>query len=65
MKIKKMVDWMNEGGADTTKLQIQYFGNNDRGVCTTCDIEEGETILFVPCKQVLTFEIVSNTSIAK
>jgi hypothetical protein len=56
---------MNNGGAQTNKLEIKQFSKNDRGVIASADIEKGEMVLFVPTKQIITFETVCNTSIGK
>ena len=47
-KFLKMDEWMIDGGADISKIELRYHKEDDRGVHAVCDIKKGETILFVP-----------------
>ena len=39
---------MDKGGADISKLELVYYGENFRGVHAAQDIKENEIVLFVP-----------------
>ena len=54
IKIKNLVEWVNDHGADTKNCEIRYDGPNNRGVYAAKDIEKYETVLFVPVKQMIT-----------
>ena len=47
-KINKLVTWMNKNGAELSKVNIQYYSPNFRGVHAAVKIEQGEIVLFIP-----------------
>ena len=62
---QSLVEWMNKGGAEISKLEVRFHASNSRGVHATSDIKKGETLLFVPKCLILTFDKASTTPIAK
>jgi|MGYP002636373971 hypothetical protein len=48
---------MKDGDADFSKLKLRYYSDNYRGVHASRDIKNGETILLVPLKQIITLEM--------
>lgn len=63
VRFNKLFDWMKEGGATFDKLKIRYYGPDYRGVHAARDIKQGETILFVPNKELITLEMAFETPI--
>lgn len=51
---ESLVDWLNKGGADTSKLKLKFYSENHRGVHAAVDIKEGESVLFVPRMNMIT-----------
>ena len=56
---------MKQSGADVSKLKLEYYKQDHRGVHAACDIRDEEPILFVPLKLILTKEVFTDTPIAK
>lgn len=56
---------MKEGGSDFRKLKLRYYSDNYRGVHASQNIKSGETILYVPLKQIITLEMAFQTPIGK
>jgi hypothetical protein len=52
-----MFDWLKSDGADFKKLKLRYYTEDYRGVHASRDIAKGETILFVPKKNLLTLDM--------
>jgi len=46
----QLLDWMAEGGADSSKMKLRFYSANYRGVHSNVDIKAGETVLYVPLK---------------
>ena len=44
------MDWMNEGGADTSKLNIAFSEGKFAGAVSRYNIVKDEKVLFVPYK---------------
>ena len=64
-RFEKLADWMNKGGADITKVKLRFYSSNYRGVHAKADIKAGETVLFVPLKQIITLEMAYESPIGK
>ena len=60
-----MINWLEIGGIDTSKVQLKQFDDGSRGLYAAYDIKENDTILFVPDKYILSYEAVSTTDIGK
>jgi protein-histidine N-methyltransferase len=52
-----MFDWMKHDGASFDKLKMRYYAPDYRGVHASRDIVKGETILYVPKKEIITLEM--------
>ena len=64
-RFQNLLDWMQEGGADFSKLKLRYYSDNYRGVHASRDIQNGETVLYVPLKQIITLEMAFKSPIGK
>ena len=53
---------MMEGGADISRLELQYYSKNKRGVHARCHIKKGEEVLVVPPALLIPLEIALTTS---
>ena len=47
---------MSKGGADTSKLRLQYHDLNECSVFAAKDIKKGDIVLHVPDEMILNFE---------
>jgi len=56
---------MKKGGSDFKKLKLRYYSENYRGVHASQDIRNGETILYVPLKQIITLEMAFKSPLGK
>lgn len=56
VKFKEMTDWLNEGGADLGHTKMTYFAKNFRGVTSTREFVEGDTVYYIPLKQMIITE---------
>ena len=56
---------MNGGGADISKVKLEYYSENYRGVVATVDIKKGEDVLFVPHSLILTLDSICDSPICK
>ena len=65
MKINNLIQLMNQEGVDTSKLTVKFYSKHIRGMHATKDIKEGEIILFVPRRLIITLENVSETEFGK
>jgi protein-histidine N-methyltransferase len=62
-RFNTMFNWMKEGGATFPKLKLRYYTEDYRGVHASTQIEKGETILYVPLKQLLTLDMAMQSPI--
>lgn len=60
-----MFSWMKKDGAEFDKLKVRYYSPDYRGVHAARDIKKGETILFVPKKEIITLEMAFASPIGK
>ena len=51
---------MTQNGSDLSKVKLQQYKNNYRGVIATQDIKAGESVIFVPRKLIITSENIPN-----
>ena len=56
-RFEKLFKWMTKDGANFDKLKMRYYGPDYRGVHAARDIKKGETILYVPKKEIITLEM--------
>lgn len=64
-RFQNLLDWMQNGGADFSKLKLRYYSENYRGVHASRNIVNGETVLFVPLKQIVTLEMAFKSPIGQ
>ena len=64
-KRHKLIEWMKKAGSDISKVQIEYYSDDHRGLHAAQDIWKGKTIMFVPDTLMLTIDIISDNPIAK
>ncbi len=55
---------MRTDGAQFDKLKMKYYAPDYRGVHAARDIKKGETILYVPKKDIITLEMAMESPIA-
>ena len=58
-----LFDWMKTDGAEFNKLKLRYYAPDYRGVHAARDIKKGETIVYVPLKEIITLEMAMETPI--
>jgi hypothetical protein len=56
-RFTELLDWMDNGGSDFKKLKLRYYSDDYRGVHANKNIKNGECILYVPLKQIITLEM--------
>ena len=56
---------MKDSGAQFDKLKMRYYDLNYRGVHASRFIKKGETILYVPLKEIITLEMCMDSPIGK
>ena len=54
---------MRHDGASFDKLKMRYYAPDYRGVHASRDIVKGETILYVPKKEIITLEMAMQSPI--
>ena len=64
-RFQTLLDWMSEGGASFNKLKLRYYSENYRGVHASQNIKNGETILHMPLKQIITLEMAFKSPVGK
>jgi histone-lysine N-methyltransferase SETD3 len=64
-RFNALLDWMERGGADFSKLKLRYYSENYRGVHASQNIKSGEVILYVPLNQIITLEMAYQTPIGR
>lgn len=47
-RFDRLLDWMDKGGADSSKMKLRFYSANYRGVHAKTDVKAGETVLYVP-----------------
>ena len=57
MRFQALLDWMVEDGAEFEKLKLRFYDKNYRGVHMARPCKKGETILYVPLKEIITLEM--------
>lgn len=60
-----MFKWMIKDGAEFDKMKVRYYAPDYRGVHAARDIKKGETILYVPRKEIITLEMAIASPIGK
>ena len=53
-KFDRLKNWMSLNGGDTSKLELRYNSEDERGVHAAKRIKAGETVLFLPCLSKIT-----------
>ena len=56
-RFETLFDWMLQDGAQFEKLKMRYYSDNYRGCHAARAMKKGETILFVPLKEIITLEM--------
>jgi len=56
---------MKHDGAQFDKMKVRYYAPDYRGVHASRDIKKGETILYVPRKEIITLEMAMASPIGK
>lgn len=64
-RFNELFDWMKHGGSEFDKLKLRYYSADYRGVHAAKNIAYGETILYVPLKQLLTLDMAMQSPIGK
>ena len=54
---------MTKGGSEVEKAKLKFYRKDFRGLHASCDIVQGEKVLFVPWIYVLDIEKTYNTPI--
>lgn len=57
MRFQALLDWMVEDGAEFEKMKLRFYDKNYRGVHMARPCKKGETILYVPLKEIITLEM--------
>ena len=59
------LNWMKSDGADFRKLEMRQYNPIYRGVHAAQDVFKGETILYVPLKQIMTLDMAMQSPVGK
>lgn len=62
-RFDRLFSWMKKDGADFEKLKMRYYAPDYRGVHAAREIKKGETILYVPKKEIITLEMAMESPI--
>jgi len=62
-RFETLFDWMRNDGAEFDKLKVRYYAPDYRGVHAAREIKKGETILYVPLKEIITLEMAMESPI--
>ena len=54
---------MKKDGAEFDKLKMRYYAPDYRGVHASREVNKGETILYVPRKEIITLEMAMESPI--
>ena len=63
VRFETMFNWMKKDGAEFDKLKMRYYAPDYRGVHAAREIQKGETILYVPKKEIITLEMAMESPI--
>lgn len=63
VRFEAMFNWMKKDGAEFDKLKMRYYAPDYRGVHAARDVKKGETILYVPRKEIITLEMAMESPI--
>ena len=63
VRFESMFNWMKKDGAEFDKLKMRYYAPDYRGVHAARDVKKGETILYVPKKEIITLEMAMESPI--
>ena len=63
VRFEAMFNWMKKDGAEFDKLKMRYYAPDYRGVHAARDVQKGETILYVPRKEIITLEMAMESPI--
>ena len=63
MRFESLFKWMIDDGAIFDKLKMRYYAPDYRGVHAARDVKKGETILYVPLKEIITLEMAMESPI--
>jgi hypothetical protein len=62
-RFETLFDWMKQDGSEFDKLKVRYYAPDYRGVHAAREVKKGETILYVPLKQIITLEMAMESPI--
>ena len=65
VRFESLFQWMKDDGAEYDKLKMRYYAPDYRGVHAARDVKKGETILYVPRKEIITLEMAMESPIGK
>ena len=65
VRFEALFSWMKKDGAEFDKLKMRYYAPDYRGVHAARDVNKGETILYVPRKEIITLEMAMESPIGK
>lgn len=65
VRFETLFKWMINDGAEFDKMKVRYYAPDYRGVHAARDIKKGETILYVPRKEIITLEMAIASPIGK
>lgn len=60
-----MLEWLKKDGGYFEKIKLRYHSNGERSVIASRDIKQGETVLLVPLKNLLTLEMTYESPMGK
>lgn len=63
VRFETLFSWMKSDGSCFDKLKLRYYAADYRGVHAARDVKKGETILYVPLKQIITLEMAMESPI--
>ena len=63
VRFDKLFEWMKKDGAEFDKLKMRYYAPDYRGVQAAREVHKGETILYVPRKEIITLEMAMESPI--
>ena len=65
IKFEKLLAMLDAPGADYTKTEMKFYGENQRGVHAKTGIKKGDTLMKVPYEKLVSEDIVRKTPIGK
>lgn len=63
VRFDALFEWMKKDGAEFDKLKMRYYAPDYRGVHAAREVKKGETILYVPRKEIITLEMAMESPI--